>query len=166
MSTTDWESIRADDFAFPPGGSVDEHVVPDRLRPLGDLMGDLGRRPDVAARRLLALATARMLAPTESVWRDQEHDPLAHAIGKVLTRPGLSEEDAVAWLEPLAEQLSEVGPAAVPAHISHTLHTLRMLYLLVSRGIRLGPEVVDVPHRDLVLDRIVATLHPATPWMW
>ncbi len=132
-----------------------------------DLLGDLGRRPDVAPRRMLDLAAARMLAPTDMVWRDQEHDRLAHAIGKVLTRPALSEEDASAWLEPVAKMMSEGEPGPVPAHVSNTLHTLRAVYVLVTRGVRVGPhEVIAVPRRDLVLDHIAAVLHPATPWMW
>ncbi len=132
-----------------------------------DLLGDLGRRTEIAPRRMLDLAATRMLAPTDTVWHDQEHDRLAHAVGKVLTRPDLSEKDASTWLEPVAEVMSDGQPGPVPAHVSNTLHTLRMVYLLVSRDIRVGPdEVVPVPRRELVLDRVAAVLHPATPWMW
>ena len=132
-----------------------------------DLLGTLGLRPEVAPRRMLDLAAARMLAPTDSVWRDQEHDRLAYGIGRVLTRQDLTSEDISAWLEPVAAMLADGSPGAVPARVSNTLHTLRMLHLLVHRGIRLGPDtVVDVPHHDLVLDELAAALHPATPWMW
>ena len=263
---TDWPAIRADDFAFPDGGSVpdlvaelvdmlaspdpevrdelgfsalatwiDEGVVPDdRLLPLGDamtarlgddrvqartfaplvldvivsrrgvcapawvdaferwyaaetdlrgpdprlgwlhavahgadLLGDLGLRADVSPRRMLDLAATRMLAPTDQVWHDQEDDRLAHAVAKVLTRPDLSERDASAWLEPAAALLAGGEPGPVPARVTNTLHTLRALYLLVSRGVRLAPDrVAPVPCRDAVLDRIAEVLHPATPWMW
>lgn len=132
-----------------------------------DLLGSLGRRTDVAPRRLLDLATTRMLAPTDTVWHDQEHDRLAHAIGKVLTRPDLSQQDAATWLQPVTEALSGDQPVPVPARVSNTLHTLRMVYLLISRGIRVAPDkVLPVPHQDLVLDRVAEALHPATPWMW
>ncbi|MGZ6839199.1 MAG: DUF2785 domain-containing protein [Frankiaceae bacterium] len=50
----------------------------------------LGLHSDVAPRRMLDLAARRMLGPATPVWRDQEDDRLAHALGKVLTRPGLS----------------------------------------------------------------------------
>jgi hypothetical protein len=263
---TDWPAIRADDFAFPDGGSVtdlvaelvdmlaspdpevrdelgfsalatwiDEDVLPDAdLLPLGDamaarfgdgrvqartfaplvldvivsrrgvcaadwvdafehwyatetdlrghdpqlgwlhavahgadLLGDLGLRADVSPRRMLDLAATRMLAPTDHVWQAQEDDRLAHAVAKVLTRPDLAEQDALAWLEPVAALLADGEPGPVPARVTNTLHTLRMLYLLVSRGVRVTPdEVVPVPCRDAVLDRVAAVLHPATPWMW
>lgn len=132
-----------------------------------DLLGSLGRRPDVDPRRMLDLAVARLLFPAEAVWHDQEHDRLAHAIGKALTRTDLTEQDAVDWLEPLHDLLSGGSPGPVPARVSNTLHTLRMLHLLVGRGIRLSPqEVARVPHQALVLQAVVDALHPATPWMW
>ena len=132
-----------------------------------DLLGDLGLRADVSPRRMLDLAAARMVAPTELVWRDQEDDRLAHAVGKVLTRPDLSEQDALAWLDPVAELMAGGEPGPVPAQVTNTLHTLRMLHLLVGRDIRLGPDqVAPVPRRDAVLDRVAEVLHPATPWMW
>lgn len=132
-----------------------------------DLLGSLGQRRDVAPRRMLDLAATRMLAPTDAVWRDHEDDRLAYAIGKVLTRPDLTEQDAWAWLNPVRDMLSADQPGPVPARVSNTLHTLRMVYLLVSRGIRLAPaEVIPVPHQALVLGRVADALHPATPWMW
>ncbi|GAA1250013.1 DUF2785 domain-containing protein [Oryzihumus leptocrescens] len=132
-----------------------------------DLLGDLGLHADVAPRRMLDLASSRLLAPATPVWRDQEDDRLAHAIGKVLTRPGLSQDDATAWLDPVAEVLASGEPGPTPAHVSNTLRTLRMLYLLVSCGIRTGPdEVVPVVWRTAVLERLAAVLHPVTLWMW
>lgn len=132
-----------------------------------DLLGSLGLRTDVAPRRMLDLAVTRMLASTDAVWRDQQDDRLAHAVAKVLTRPDLSDQDAGAWLDPVREMLAGGEPGPVPAAVSNTLHTLRMTFLLVARGVRLMPdEVVAVPHQALVLDSIADVLHPATPWMW
>ena len=132
-----------------------------------DLLGTFGRCVDVEPRRMLDLAATRMLAPTVTVWHDQEHDRLAYALGKVLTRPGLSTDDASAWLDPVEKVLSEGQPGPVPAHVSNTLHTLRTLYVLISRGVRVGPsDVLTVPRRELILDKVAGVLHPATPWMW
>lgn len=132
-----------------------------------DLLGDLGLHAGVAPRRMLDLAVTRMLAPTATVWRDQEDDRLAHAIGKTLTRTGLTQDDATAWLDPVSDVLSNGEPGPTPAHVSNTLRTLRMVYLLVSCGVRTGgDEVAPVTWRATVLERLAAALHPATPWMW
>lgn len=132
-----------------------------------DLLGSLGLRSDVAPRRMLDLAATRMLAPTDDVWRDQQDDRLAYAIGKVFTRGDLTEQDAREWLDPVRTVLASGEPGPVPAAVSNTLHTLRMTYLVVSRGVRLGPDVVvAVPHHATVLNEIADVLHPATPWMW
>lgn len=132
-----------------------------------DLLGTFGRRLEVEPRRMLDLGARRMLVPTDTVWHDQEHDRLAYALGKVLTRQDLSPEDASAWLEPVDRVLADAQPGPVPANVSNTLHTLRTLYVLVSRGVRVGPsEVLTVPLRGMILDRVADVLHPATPWMW
>lgn len=132
-----------------------------------DLLGSLGRRPDVAPDRMLNLAVARLLAPVDFVWHDQEHDRLAFAIVKTLTRTDLTEQHAGAWLEPVRALMSAGARGPVPANVSNVLHTLRMVHLLVGRGIRVSSdELVSVPHQALVLDRIADALHPATPWMW
>ncbi|MBB6625734.1 DUF2785 domain-containing protein [Nocardioides sp. KIGAM211] len=132
-----------------------------------DLLGEAGRHPDVVPRRMLDLAAARLVAPVDEVWHDQEHDRLAHAVALVLARPDLAATDALGWLDPVADLLAAGEPGPVPAHVSNTLHTLRMLYLLVDRGVRTGPdEVVEVVHRRAVLDRLAEVLHTVTPWMW
>ena len=132
-----------------------------------DLLGELGLRPDVPARRMLDLAATRMVAGTPVVWQAQEDDRLAYAVGRVLTRADLSRTDAVGWLDPVADVLAEGRPGPVPAQVSNTLRTLRMLYLVVDRGVRIGPDDVrPVPERDAVLDRVAEVLHPASPWAW
>ena len=132
-----------------------------------DLLGSLGRRPEVVPRRMLDLAVARMLAPADAVWHDQEHDRLAYAIGTTLTRTDLTEQDAVRWLNPVHDLMAGDSSGPVPARVSNTLHTVRMVHLLVGRGIRLSPdEVAPVPNQALVLQAVVDALHPATPWMW
>ena len=132
-----------------------------------DLLGELGLRTDVSARRMLDLSAARMLAETPVVWRDQEDDRLAYAVGRVLTRGDLSRLDATGWLDPIGEVLAGDRTGPVPAQVSNTLRTLRMLYLVVERGVRIGPDDVrPVPERDAVLDRIAEVLHPASSWAW
>lgn len=132
-----------------------------------DLLGDLGLRDDVGARRMLDLAVARMLAPTDSVWRDGEDERLAYALGKLLTRADLPETDAVEWLAPVAAEFETGEPGPVPAPVTNTVHTLRALYLLADKGVRVGPDAVDaVTHAGAVRARLADVLHIATPWMW
>ncbi len=132
-----------------------------------DLLGDLGRHPTVPPRRMLDLAAARLVAPTDVVWRDQEDDRLAHAVAKVLADPRLAAADVVAWLAPVADLLAQGAPGPVPAPVTNSLHTLRALYLVLDRGVRLGEsEVVLVPRRRELLDRLAQVMHPAAPWLW
>ncbi len=116
---------------------------------------------------MLDLAATRMGAATPVVWQAQEDDRLAYAVGRVLSRADLSRSDAVGWLDPVADVLAEGHPGPVPARVSNTLRTLRMLYLVVDRGVRIGPDDVrPVPERDAVLARVAEVLHPASPWAW
>ncbi|MEU3778546.1 DUF2785 domain-containing protein [Streptomyces sp. NPDC032472] len=126
-----------------------------------DLLGRFGLRPEVAPTRMLALATARLLAPTPYVYGQREDDRLAIAIALVLTRPDLSEEEATGWLEPLACDLRGFGPGPLPAHVSNHLRTLRMLYLLADRGLRTAVADADpapLAHRGALMARIGTVL--------
>ena len=132
-----------------------------------DLLGELGLRNEVEPCRMLELAGQRMSAETDLVWRDKEDARLAYAIGKVLTRSDLTREDAKVWLAPLAQMLSEPVAGAIPAPATNTLNTLRTLYVLLSRGVRLTPtEVVAASRTEHLLEPLAEVLHPATPWMW
>ena len=132
-----------------------------------DLLGDLGRRTEVAPRRMLDLATTRMLAPTDTVRRDQEQRPSGPRHRQGADQAGPVRGGRLDLAGASTEVMSGSQPGPVPARVSNTLHPLRTVYLLVSLGIRVGPdEVVPVPHQQLVLDRVAEVLHPATPWMW
>ncbi|GAA2141655.1 hypothetical protein GCM10009844_12240 [Nocardioides koreensis] len=132
-----------------------------------DLLGELGLRKEIEPRRMLELAGQRMSAETNLVWRDKEDARLAYAIGKVLTRSDLTREDAEVWLAPVAQMLSAGGVGATPAPATNTLNTLRTLYVLLSRGVRVSPtEVVAARWNEHLLDHLAEVLHPATPWMW
>jgi hypothetical protein len=126
-----------------------------------DLLGTLGRGPHVAATEMLELATKRLLAPTGLVWRDQEDDRLAHAVALTLTDAGVSEAAAIDWLEPIAAKFRNGEPGPVPAFASNTMRTLRMLYILVDRGVKPGwrdQVPIAVGHRTAILDRLAGVL--------
>ncbi len=132
-----------------------------------DLLGEFGLRNEIEPLRMLELAGQRMSAETDLVWRDKEDARLAYAIGKVLTRSDLTRADAEVWLAPVAQMLSERVAGAMPAPATNTLNTLRTLYVLLSRGVRLSPtEVVAASRTEHLLDHLAEVLHPATPWMW
>ncbi|MGW6277632.1 DUF2785 domain-containing protein [Kribbella sp. NPDC055071] len=46
----------------------------------GDLLGAFGRSSPVPPDEVLALASERLIAPADVVWRDHEHDRLGYAI--------------------------------------------------------------------------------------
>jgi hypothetical protein len=129
-----------------------------------DLLGVLGRHPEVPPDRMLALGADRMLADTEYVWRDQEDDRLGHALALTLTRPGLTAEQAVGWLEPVGEKLQTDPPGPVPPFASNTMRTLRVVYLLADRGVTETPDGPPqaLQHRAVLLDQLVRTLSPAS----
>ncbi|CAL9526317.1 hypothetical protein SUDANB120_03947 [Streptomyces sp. enrichment culture] len=125
-----------------------------------DLLGTFGLRREVPPARMLALAAARLTAPTAHVYEQREDDRLASAAARVLTRPDLTEDDATAWLEPLAADLRTLGRGPLPARASNLLRTLHALYLLADRGLRPAPGAAPVPlaHREAVKERVGAVL--------
>jgi hypothetical protein len=133
-----------------------------------DLLGAFGAAcPQVEPERMLRLAVDRLLARTEYVLRDQEDDRLAYAMALTLTRAELTEQTATAWLEPVAEDFAQGKPGPVPPYASNTMRTLRMLYLLVDRGVRphWGREdAVPVRHRDAVRQRLAEVLGMVAPF--
>jgi hypothetical protein len=122
-----------------------------------DLLGVLG---ETAPARMLAVASRRLLARTDYIWRDQEDDRLAQAIALTLTRPGLTAGEAVGWLAPVAADWRSAKPGPPLPYASNAMRTLRALYVLVDRGVRTDREStpVDVPHRPAVLDTIAEIL--------
>jgi hypothetical protein len=125
-----------------------------------DLLSVLGRHPRVRPDTMLALASARMLAATDFVWRDTEEDRLAHALALTLARPDITEAESTTWLEPVERDFAAGEPGPVPAFASNTMRTLRTLYLLADRGVLAEPdgEVLRLPHRTAVLDTLARTL--------
>lgn len=126
-----------------------------------DLLGVFGRHAEVDPVRMLELAAARLTAPTAHVWDQLEDDRLARAVARVLTRPDLSEDDATAWLGVVADEFGadDIG-VPVPAHLSNCLRTLRMLYVLADRGVRMSRDGVPVPlhHGEAVKARLAEVL--------
>ncbi|WP_329494929.1 DUF2785 domain-containing protein [Kitasatospora herbaricolor] len=137
-----------------------------------DLLGALGRCPQVAPAPLLDLGAARLLAPATHVWDAQEDDRLARALALTLTRPELTGEQALGWLDAIAADFAAGEPGPVPAYASNTMRTLRMLYLLADRGVRARPhgpgprstgDVVPLTHRTALLARLAEVLAQVTP---
>ncbi|HEY2508518.1 MAG TPA: DUF2785 domain-containing protein [Streptosporangiaceae bacterium] len=125
-----------------------------------DLLGVLGRHPQVRPDLMLGLATRRMLAPTTFVWRDAEDDRLACALALTLTRADITDTESAAWLEPVEREFAAGEPGPVPPFASNAMRTLRMLYLLADRGVLGEPdgEVLRLTHRAAVLDALARTL--------
>ncbi|GGV06182.1 hypothetical protein GCM10010495_17840 [Kitasatospora herbaricolor] len=134
-----------------------------------DLLGALGRCPQVAPAPLLDLGAARLLAPATHVWDAQEDDRLARAPALVLTRPELTWEESLGWLDAVAADFAAGTPGPVPAYASNTMRTLRMLYLLADRGVRPGPqgvgEAVPLTHRTALLARLAEVLSVVAPFL-
>lgn len=126
-----------------------------------DLLAVFGRHADVDPVRMLDLAAARLTAPTDHVLDHLEDDRLARAVARVLTRPDLSEEDATAWLDVIAADFGadSIG-VPVAAHLSNCLRTLRMLYVLADRGVRMARDGEPQPlhHAPAVKARLAEVL--------
>ncbi|MEV0972773.1 DUF2785 domain-containing protein [Microtetraspora glauca] len=124
-----------------------------------DLLGTFGLHPQVAPTAMLDLAVARLLAPTTYLFDQEEDDRLAQAIGRVLTRPELTEEQAVAWLAPIEADFADLG-APIPTYVSNCLRTLRGLYILADLGVRRtrSSERVPLPHRVAIKNRLAEVL--------
>ncbi|ADB29697.1 hypothetical protein Kfla_0576 [Kribbella flavida DSM 17836] len=128
-----------------------------------DLLGALGQFPAVEPVEMLRLGIGRLLTPTEYVWRDLEDDRLGYALAVTLTRADLTETDATGWLDPAARALVGYPPDGPRPEVSNTLRTLRVVYVLVDQGVRIGDQVAEVPHRDLVRAKLTEVLRMATP---
>lgn len=131
-----------------------------------DLLGAFGCCPRVDPASMLRLAAARLLAPTDYVLRDQEDDRLGYAMALTCTRAELTEEESVAWLDPVAADFEAGGPGPVPPHASNTMRTLRMLYLLADRGVlpATGGDPMPFAHPDQVKRRLAEVLALAAPY--
>lgn len=133
-----------------------------------DLLGELGMTSTVAPRRMLELAAARLTAPTDYVWRDQEDDRLAFAIAQTLTRDDLGPAEVTGWLDAVEALLKSPPEVPIPPNISNTLRTLRSLYVLLGTGVRVRSQNLPLipTHAPFIKGRLIEILHHRTPWMW
>ncbi|MFF2818710.1 DUF2785 domain-containing protein [Kitasatospora cineracea] len=132
-----------------------------------DLLAAFGQHPEVDPEPLTALGAARLLAPTGHVFDAMEDDRLGHALALTLSRPELTERQAVGWLDAVAEVFATGEPGPVPAEVSNTLRTLRVVHLLAVRGVRPrwgAPQVRALPHGAAVGERIAEVLAVAAPY--
>lgn len=135
-----------------------------------DLLGTFGRHPAVDPAAMLALAAARLVAPTDQLFAEQEDDRLARAIALVLTRTDLAPRDAVSWLDPVEADFATKPRGSTPPRMSNCMRTLRALYLLADTGIaerppalwpaHPGPDPLPLSHREAVKARLVEVLAP------
>ncbi|MER5757160.1 DUF2785 domain-containing protein [Streptomyces sp. NPDC002088] len=133
-----------------------------------DLLAALARHPGQDPQPLAELAVDRLLAPTDHLFDAQEDDRIAYALARILSRPDLTAAQSVAWLEPIAETFRAGEPGPVPAWVSNTVRTLRMLYVLVDRGVRTrntDEPPRPVTHRVQVLEALADTLTIVAPYM-
>ncbi|MDX2544508.1 DUF2785 domain-containing protein [Streptomyces sp. WI04-05B] len=133
-----------------------------------DLLAALARRPEQDPAPLFELVVARLLADTGQVFDAQEDDRIARALAQLLCRPGLAAAGSVGWLDAVSAAFRTGEPGPVPPWASNAMRTLRMLYLLVDRGLLApggdGPPST-VTHREAVLDALAATLAIVTPYL-
>ncbi len=138
-----------------------------------DALGSLGRSPRLGAddlAGLLMLARDRLLAPTTLLFANMEDERLANAIALVLSRPELDAGRATTWLETLGERLAAGEPGPVPAWASNAMRTLRMLYVLADRGIRLPGTLADggittIPHGVIICEAVADVLRLTWPYL-
>ncbi|WP_433357532.1 DUF2785 domain-containing protein [Microtetraspora malaysiensis] len=123
-------------------------------------MAAFGLHPRVDATAMLDLAVARLLAPTDHLFDQQEDERLAQAMGLVLTRPELTEDQALAWTAPIEAELGRLR-SPIPAYASNCLRTLRALYVLIDQGVqrnRSAEPVRMMPHGPAIKKRITEVL--------
>lgn len=115
---------------------------------------------------LLALVAARLLTPTMWVFKEQEEERLGRAAGIVLLRSELTRSAATSWLEPIALAFSKGEPGPTPPWASNTMRTLRVIYMIVDRGLRDGnaSELRQTPLREDVESAIADVLQLASPY--
>ena len=132
-----------------------------------DLLGTFGRHPDVDPALMLDVAARRLAAPTHHLWADGEDERLGHAIALTLTHPGLTEEEALAWISVAAKPWADVEPGPPPAWLSNAGRTLRVVVTMSLTGVRSGVYTTrPVRHARAVRAELLSALHLLTPHMW
>ncbi len=128
----DWTSVFLDWWV----GEVDLRGYDEHLGWLhavahgADCAGQLGMRQLADPSVLLDAVAARMVTPTEYVWRDQEEDRMAACICAVLWP---ATQLSTRWMDPIGALFAagELGP--VPPNASNTMRTLRSLYVALCQ---------------------------------
>lgn len=131
-----------------------------------DVLGDLGRAGAAASTVLLDVLALRLVTPTQTVFRDQEDDRIAHAIALVLTDTRLTPDEATGWLSHITTLFAAGEHGPIPAPVSNTLRTLRSLSIALEHDVLADGLPVLVPHAAAVRAAIAAALQPPTAWMW
>ncbi|MDN5878797.1 MAG: DUF2785 domain-containing protein [Arthrobacter sp.] len=131
-----------------------------------DVLGAFGWMARESPRPALDLAALRMLHQGPGIWRDQEDDRLGYALAITLANPRLTPDDALSWLDPLEEAFLRADSGPVPAFVSNSIRTLRVVQLLTDEEMSYQGRGVRVRHSTAVGQRIRDVLHLASPWMW
>ena len=131
-----------------------------------DVLGATGWKATESPRPVLDLAVSRMLHQGPGIWRDQEDDRLGCAIAITLANPCLNPDDAVEWLEPVEKTFLREEPGPVPAFVSNTIRTLRVVVLLAGEQITYDGQELRVQYSTALRQRLREVLHHASPWMW
>ena len=128
----------------------------------------MGPHLDVAPVAMLDLAAKRLVAPTETVWRDGEDERLGDAIALTLTRGELSAADSTGWIQTVEDSWSAREPGPPPAWVSNASRTLRMLLGLTLTGVRPHgvAEPLPLAHPTAVQQRLLSALRTLTSYMW
>jgi hypothetical protein len=131
-----------------------------------DFFGECGAAGVGDPAELLEALVRRMVAPTPSVWRDQEDDRVACALALVLSHPGITDDTAVGWLEHVTRLFASGSPGAVPAEASNTMRTLRSLHVALGEQVLHDGEPVRIEEADTARRAVAAALAEVTPWFW
>ncbi len=130
------------------------------------LLGQSPRFGCVQLAQLLELVSVRLVTDTEYLFAHQEDDRIALALAAALVRPELSAIDATGWLGIIRRYFEAGQPGPVPAAAANAMRTLRSLYVMTDRGVRLefdGDDESIPTHRDEILTAIGELLHLAFP---
>ncbi|MBB2985984.1 DUF2785 domain-containing protein [Terracoccus luteus] len=115
---------------------------------------------------LLDATVARCIEPTDTVWRDQEDDRVAHALVQVVAHPDLTADRLVAGLSPVRRMFESGEPGPVPAPATNTMHVLRSLVVALGQQPLWDDEPVRVPLADVAVAEACSLLALVTPWSW
>lgn len=118
--------------------------------------------PDRRA-ELLDLCARRMTAAHADYRYAQLEDArLARALTTILLAPGLTADQATAWLAVVTQALEGGGPGAVPPWAFNTFATLQSLHVHLTRGLT---DHGLPPHAPTVATHVAAILRLPYPWL-